>query len=132
MTWRQRNDDDVAAARTDLPCADNGVRRIVATLHNDVGTEQLNQLERRVLLEERNGVHRLQRGEHISTLTLGADGSIRSLQPFHGCVAIDSDDEHVAASARTNEDVDVAGMQQIEHTIREHNAAGLAFTPCRE
>ena len=132
MTGRQRNDDDIAAARTDLPCADDGVRRIIAALHDDVGAEQLNQLERRILLEERDGIYRLQRGEDVGPFTLGADGPIGALQAFHGRVTIHPDDQDVPARARADQHVDVARMQQIEYAIREHDAAGLSFTPCGE
>ena len=87
MAGRQRNDDDLAPARANLFGSDNRVRRVVAALDDHVWLEQLDELEGRVLLEQRNGVDRLECREDAHALSLAAHGPTRSLETLHGRVA---------------------------------------------
>jgi hypothetical protein len=51
MSGRQRNDDDLSAARSDFGRPDDRVGGVVSALHDDVGLEQPNEIERSILIE---------------------------------------------------------------------------------
>jgi hypothetical protein len=129
MAGRDRNDHHTPAARTHYLRANDGLGRVVSAFDDDVGLEREDQFEWRVLVEERDGVHRLERREDVCSLTLGANGPIGTLQPFDGCVTVHADNERFAARASSDENVDVSRMQEVEHAVREDDASGLARTP---
>src|SRR5688500_4097368 len=129
---RERNDHDLTAAGSNHVGADDGVRRIVPAFDDDIRAERLHQLEGRVLIEHRHGVDALEGREDVGTLALAADRPISALEPLHGRITIHPDDEAVTAKPRTDQDIDMARMEQIEYAVREHHAAALAFTPRNE
>ncbi len=75
--------------------------------------------QRRVLVENRHGVHKPQRGQNGSPILLGYERSLVAFQAAHGGVAVDSEDEHVSQLRRLPEQRQVAGVQQVITTIRE-------------
>jgi len=111
MSRSKRNDDDVAASRANFPRANNGIRRIVSALHYDIGLQDLHELERRVLLECRDGVDCFERGEDVCTLRFGPNGSIGAFESLYRRVAVDADYEHIAARACADDHVHVSGME---------------------
>ena len=132
MAGRQRNDDDAPTSRSYLARANDGLGRIVAALDDDVGFDPTNQLERRVLVEDGDGIDGLEGGEDVRSFTLRPHGPLGSLETFDRGVAVDADNQRVATRTRAHEDVDVSGMQEIEDTIGEHDLTRLPRTPRRE
>src|SRR5258708_22414343 len=128
---RERDDVHVAAPRSYLVRAYDGVFRIVAALHEDVGPQRAHEPQRRVLVEHDDAVHDLEGREHVGAVRLRSGGAIGALEPANGRVAVEADDERVAEGARTEQHVDVPGMQEIEDAVGEHDAAGLVGTPGR-
>lgn len=129
MTGGQRNDHALAAPAADLCGADDGVGRVVASLHDHVGAERPDELQRRILVEHGHGIDGLEGGEHIRAVGLTAHGALGALETPHARIAVDADDERVATLARAAKYVDVAGMQQIEDAVREDDASALLLTP---
>jgi len=117
--------------------ANDRVFRIIAALDDHVGLEMSDEVERRVIGENYDEIHALERRQHVSALGVAAHGARRTLETTHGFIAVDADDERVGGFARGSEDVDMAGMKQVEHAIREGNptlrssSPPLGFRPCR-
>ena len=59
--------------------ADDRRLGVVAALHEHVGTQRRDQLERRVLLEDDHGIDRLERGEHVARSASLANGPLGPL-----------------------------------------------------
>src|SRR4051812_18408584 len=91
LSGRQRDDDDVASPAPDVGGADDRTLVIVAALHENVGAQGPDQLERGVLLEQNDDVHHLERGQHVRPLRLTADRPLRTLEPAHRCIAVQPD-----------------------------------------
>src|SRR5687768_14848539 len=131
LTGVERNDDDAPTPRFHVVAADDGGGLVVASLHEHIRVEVANELERSVLGKGDHDVNVAQRGEHIGALGFGANGALRTLESPNGCIAIQSDHERITLLARFGEDVDVSGMEQIEHTVRERDTAAEALPPRR-
>jgi hypothetical protein len=125
----ERDDDALPAPASDFGGADDGVRRIVAPFHDDVGAKDLHQLERGVLVEHRHRVDGLEAGEDVGTFDLAADGAVRTLEAPDARVAVQPDDQRIASLPRTAKDVEMPRVQQVEYAVREDDAAGLLRTP---
>jgi len=123
MTGRQRNDDDVSTTCSDFRRSDNSVGSVITAFDDHIRLQQSNELERCVLLEQRNGIDRLEGGQHVRALALGAYGAIGAFQAFHGGIAVQADDEHIAPRPRADEYIDVSGMKQIEYAVGEDDTS---------
>ena len=121
MAGCQWNDDDAAAPAPDLNRANDGIRLVVAAFHEDVGTNDINELSRCVFLECYHGVNSFERGEHITALSLAANGSRWTFEALHGRVTVDPHDKALPLGARAKENVDVPGMKQVEDAVRKHD-----------
>jgi len=82
-----------------------------------------NELEWGVLRKEHNGVDRFERGEHVGARSLGVHGPPGSLEAAHRCIRVDSHYQRIAHGACGQEEIHMAGMQQIEHAIGEDDRA---------
>ena len=115
----------------------NRVFRIIAALDDHVGLEMPDEAERSVLGEHYDEIHALERRQHVCAFGVAAHGARGALEPAHGLIAVDADDERVGGFARGREEVDVAGMKQVEHTIGERyptlpsSSPPLGLRPCR-
>lgn len=89
----------------------------------------LDELERRVLVEQGNRVDRLEASEDVSSFAFRADRAIRALEAPNAGVAIEADDQGVAARARATQEIEMAGMEKVEHAIGEDDAARLVRSP---
>jgi hypothetical protein len=108
---------------------DDGVRRIIAALDDDVGLKDPHELARRVLLEHGDRVHALECRQHVDTLAFRPHRAIGALEPLDGRVVIHSDDEDITARPSPYQHVNVSRVKQIEHAICEHDAACLTRPP---
>lgn len=129
MPGSERDDHALTSPGAYLRGADDRFGRVVASLHDDVGPEGLHQLERGVLAEDGHGVYRLEPRENVCAIGFAANGTLGSLEATHARVAVDADDERITALARSAEDVEMAGMQQVEDAVREDDAAALGIAP---
>jgi hypothetical protein len=132
MSGCQRDDDHVSTTCPDFSRPDNGVGSVVTALDDHIRLQQSDELERCVLLEQRNGIHYFERGKHVHALGISSNGAVGSFEALYGCVAVHADNERVSACAGPNKDVHVTGVKQVEHAIREHDTTRLPRAPLNE
>ena len=65
--------------------------------------------------------------ENLRALALGNHGAPFAFELSDARVAVQTYDERIAEAARVLQAADVAGMQQIEAAVGEHDAAAIAF-----
>ena len=130
LTGGQRDDDDVATVGQDIGRANDGFNGVVASLYQDVRHDVPYEFEWSVFIKKDDRVDRLQRRENIRTFPFIADGPGWSLQSLDGRIGIHTNDERIPERARRDEQVDVTGVQKVEHAVGEHHASGPA-TPVR-
>lgn len=129
MSRRQRHHYHSTAAASYFGRANNRVFSIVATFYDDIGLQKLDQLERGVFGEHDDEIDLLDRGEDVSALQLAPHGSSRPLQASNRCIAIDPDDKCIGSFASRHQEINVTGMQKIEHTVRERHATLSTGSP---
>ena len=106
--------------------ADHGVERVVRAFDQEVRAELRHQREGRILLEDANEIDGGKAGEHGSARRLGLHRAACALEPPDARVAVEADDEPVAGRAGLLEQVDVAGMEEIEAAVGEADAPAPA------
>ena len=125
MSGCERNDNDRSTPATHIARPNNGAFVVITALHENIRAERRDQLTRRILIEHHDDVDHLERGQYVTTLSGTSDGTFRTFESPNGRVSIHADDERIAVATRAQEDVDVAGVKQIE------NAVGERDSPCR-
>ena len=74
---------------------------IVAALDQHTRAHALDQIERRILLEHRDQIDRLQAGQHFGARLLVLQRTLRALvRRAHRCVAVEADHQAIAGRAR--------------------------------
>ncbi len=103
---------------------------IVTALHEDVGRQQLDEAQWRVFLERHHRVDHLQSPQHEGAVSRGSNRTCWSLEAPHGVIRVDANDQRITLFARRQEQVDVAGVEQVEHPVGEDHWARLRTAPC--
>ena len=129
MSGRERNHYCFTAPASHFASPDNRIDRIIDAFHNYIRLQRKNELERSVVAEKNNRVNRFKAGEHVRAICFVPNRPRGTLQSSHGVVTVYSDDERIAASARLSENIDVTGMNQIEHAVCEDNLARDVLPP---
>lgn len=129
MTGRQRNDDDVSTTCSDFRRSDNSVGSVITAFDDHIRLQQSNELERCVLLEQRNGIDHGEGSEDVHPLSTGSDRPGGTLEPLHRVIAVDADDERITVRSRANEHIDMPRMEKIEHAVGENDATLLPLAP---
>ena len=129
MPWRERHDDNLAAPAPHLLRANDGRLVVVAAFDENVGTERADQCEGGILVEDDYGVHRLERGKNVTPFGDAAHGTRRALEPLYRFVAVDAYDEGVPKPPCSDQHINVARMEQVEHTVREHEPPATLAAP---
>jgi hypothetical protein len=119
LTGCQRNYDDAPSPAFDFTGTDYRAFGVIAALYDDVRLQSLYELERRILRENDDEVDAFHGGEHERALRLVAYRPARALEPSHGLIAVDAHDQCIGSSSSSNQEVDVAGMEQIEYSVGE-------------
>ena len=137
MSGSERHYDHAPAPAFHFCRTNDRVFRIIAAFDDHVRLEMPDKVERRVLGENYDEIHALERGEHVRAFGVAPYRARRTLEAAYRLIAIDADYERVGAAARGSEDVDVAGMKQVEDAISERHATlpssfpALGLRPCR-
>ena len=118
--------DDPTAVPFDDRLTDYRVRLPVAALDEDVRPQPADERQRRVVVEHGDVVDGLQRREQGHAVVLVHDRPGRAFQAPDRGVAIDRDDQHVAARLGLRQRVDVADVQQVEAAVGEDDGLSLA------
>lgn len=131
MADRGRDDDDLAATREHQIGSDNLFGSVVPALHDDIGLEMSDEIERCVVVEDDHEVDDFEGPEHERSI---GDAAYRTIRPFEASnrvIAVDADDEGIASCASTAQHVDVPGVQQVEDAVREDDSPGCRAAPGR-
>ena len=96
MAFDQGNEHQPAAGGFDLRAADDLVRAVIAPLDQDIGADRGDQLERRVFVEDRHGVDRLERAQDLGAGLGRVDRTARAFQAPHARVGVQADDQEIA------------------------------------
>lgn len=137
MAGSERHDYYAPAPALHFFCAHDRVFRVVAAFYDNVGLQMRDEIEWRVLCKNYNEIDAFERRQQVRALGVAAHGSGRTLEAPYRFVAVDSNDERVGSCAGGGEDVDVPGMKQVEHAIRERystlipSSPPLSLCPCR-
>ncbi len=92
MAWSDGHHDDATSPALHFCRANDRVFRIIAALDDHVGLEMSDEVERRVIGENYDEIHALERRQHVSALGIAAHGARRTLETTHGFIAVDADD----------------------------------------
>ena len=118
-------------SRFDDLVADDLLAPVITALDQHLGAHAPDQIERRVLLEHHDQVDRLERGQHLGARVDVLHRPLLALQAPHRGVVVEADHQPVAGGARPGQQLDVAGMQQVEAAVGEADAHSLP-APLRE
>src|SRR3954470_6910205 len=88
--------------------------RVVPALDPHVRAEPVQDRLGRVLVEDGNGVHALERLEHRRAVALRAERTVGALQSAHGGIGVQADDQAVAQAAGFCKQRHMAGVQHVE------------------
>ena len=129
MSGRQRHDHDDAAPAFHFIGADDRVFRIITTLHDHIGAQNLDEIEGRILRKNYNQIDTFEPGQHIASFSVGANRTGWSLESPHGFVAIDTNDQRVSGLSRRSENIDVPGMNEVEDAVGKRDLSYLCRAP---
>ena len=111
MSLNERNHFDISASRTNFLCAHYRLLAIIAAFDEDIWLERLHDFQRRVFVKNYYKINSFQRRQNIRAVGLRSHRAIRTLvEPTHGRIAVDADDERVAEPAGGGQQVNVTGM----------------------
>ena len=119
MSRRERDDEDASSPALYFGGADDRVFRVISAFDDDVGTKVADKIEWRIVGENYDEVDAFERAQDVRALGVGTYWSRWTLEAPYRIIAVDPDNERVRAVARRGQNVDVAGMKQVEHAIRE-------------
>src|SRR5690606_5167042 len=120
----QRDEHHVAAPPGERVPLGDLLPGVVGALDEHVGTQQLQELARGVLVEHRDPVDAGQPGEHGPTVLDRVDGAVPPLEAPHRQVAVQADDEAVAERAGGLQHAHVPGVQDVEAPRSEERRVG--------
>src|SRR5579872_1745477 len=118
----QGHNSDISAPRLHFAGSHHVRGIVVAPLHQDIRLRSNDQLQRRGLIENNDGVDSSKCSQYAGALVLAYDGAGRSLQSTHRGIAVDGNDKLVAEASRLLQQRDVADVEQVETAIREDDA----------
>jgi hypothetical protein len=131
VTGHDGKRDDSPARGFDLLAPYDLIIGPIATLHQNIGQEPGNGFARRQLIENNDAVHAFERRENLRSLKLRDHWPGITFEFAHAGVAVQPHDEHISELARLLQSANVAGVQQIETSVREDDAAAIAFLPAK-
>ena len=129
MSRCERNDEDASSPTLYFGGADDRVFRVISAFNDNVGTKVADEIERRIVGEYYDEIDALERTQYVCPLGVGAHGTCRTLQAADRIIAVDSNDKRVRALTSGGENIDVSGMKQVEHAIREGYPSLLCSSP---
>ena len=101
---------------------DHGVLGIVGAFDQKLGPDRLDQLDRRILVEDADQIDRGKARKYRGPRGLGLDRAGRPLEPPHAGIAVEPNHEPIAGRAGLLQQMDVARMKQIEAAIGKASA----------
>ena len=121
MSGSEWHNQHLSAPTLHLSRPDDRLLRIIAALHNYIGSEVFDEIEWRVLGKNHDKIHAFERCQYVRALGIASNRTCRTFDSAHRFVAVDSHDERITALAGNSENVDVTWVKQVEHTVGERN-----------
>lgn len=126
MSWGERDDEDASSPTLYFGGANDRLFRVISALDDNIGTKMADKIERRIVRENYDEVDALERAKEVCALCVGTYRTRRTLEAANRIIAVDPNHERVSARTSGGENVDVSGVKQVEHAIRE----GYPSLPC--
>ena len=123
MSSRKRHNHHLPSPTFDFGRADNRVFGIVSAFHDDVGSQQLHQIERSVVRKNYYQIDAFERSENVGSLSIAANWTVRTLETADRLVAINANDQRISGRSRSAENIDMSWVKQVEDTISERDLA---------
>jgi hypothetical protein len=130
--FREGDPNNRATSSLDNVSSDDVVGPPVSTFHQDIRLDDGNQGVRCVLVEDSDGVDAAEGREEFGALAFWCDRASRSFVGAHRAVGVDTHDQDIAKRTGIAEVSDVARVEQVEHTVREHNTPAAGADVGRE
>src|SRR5215471_16705789 len=121
------DEDHFAAFAFDELVSHHLLAPVVAPFDQHLGTHAADQLERGILLEDDDEVYGFERRQHFGTRVHLLQGPPLALQTSHGSIVVEADDEAVAGGVCLGQELDVAGVQEVETAVGEADAQAPPF-----
>ena len=121
MPLNKRQGDDLSAPTFDLALA-NDIVGPIGTLHENVGMDRQNGLERGIVLKPADEVDHFESIQEFGAFLLGNDGPRRAFDSADGGVAIYCHNKSIAQLPGSPEQIDVSRMQDVKASVRKDNA----------
>src|ERR1700682_3667186 len=122
---------DLAAVSGNDLVADHLLAGVIAALDQHTWLDLRNQIERRVFFTDDDEIDRLQRRQHFRPRALVLNRTPLALQPLHRGIAVQADNQAITGAARRGQNLNVAGMQNIEAPVGESDSQSL-FAPIQK
>jgi hypothetical protein len=127
MVGQHGNSNNASTRGFDFITANDFVYWPISAFNQDVGKQSSDDLARRGLVENNHGVHAFQSSQDFGSFTFLDRRSVCTFELFDCGVAVQADDQRIPEFTRSLQYMDVAGMQDVEATVREHHATSVAF-----
>ncbi len=121
------NRNNATASGFHFLAANDLVAGPIAALHQDIREQAGNHFAGSQIIEDDDGVHRLQSTENFRALAFRDNGTSFAFYLAHARVTVQPNDEDVSQCACHLQAADMAGMKQIKATVGENDAAAVAF-----
>ena len=99
----------------------------VCPFDQNVGLHLGDDCERRVFVEDDDGIDEPKRQENFDPLLRSIDRSIGAFVRAHRPIRVDTDDQRISELSCLVQVADVSWMQQVEHTVGEHDGSAAAL-----
>ena len=103
MSFRKRHDYNFSSPASDLSRTNNRIWLVVATLDDHIRPKGFHEIEWCILVKKNDEVNALETCNKVRAIAFSAHRAGRSLEPFHRCVGVDSDNQCVTSRASGRE-----------------------------
>ena len=103
----------------------------IAAFHKNVWEQSGDGALWRKIVENHHAIDAFKRGQNFRALPFGNHRATLAFELFDAGIAVQTDDQRVTQAAGMFEAADVAGMQQVEAAVGEHDAATVAFVAAK-
>lgn len=121
MAFCEGDAHHTAAPRLDAFAAYDGIERPIGTFDQHVGLQPIDDLLRIVFVKHDNHIDACESGDHLGPFVFRVNRAGRSFDSAHRSVGVNTNDERVPLAPRILQVTDVTWMQEIKHTVGEHD-----------
>src|SRR6516225_3051549 len=119
VALQQRCEDHAATACFDELLSIDGLAFPILTFDQDIWAHRADGFFRAGVIKDHHVADTLKRGQDAGAVAGRIDRAILALEGFHGAVAVEAYDQAIRLCAREIQNLDMAGVQQVETPISE-------------